>query len=297
MQKKVFLTGCTGEIGFRLTLLLLNLGYQVYGVSGKKKCLVNNPRHSCAQINLLDPLLDLYLQDIKPDILVHTSWLTTPKEFWNSDQNSVWITASKRIVNQFLLSGGTYLVVTGSCAEYSWDTSSPLGENSLEAPTTIYGKSKLELLNWIRTQEAPFLWTRTFFQFGINEPRGRLIPDVIDLLSKGEEFLVRSSSDIRDFVYVDDVSKILSLLISQSQLGVVNIGSGDGIAVGVLARSVAKLVGREDLLKFDKGKIQKSSIVSDPEKLLTILGGFNWTPLESALFETIKARTTSLAKS
>jgi nucleoside-diphosphate-sugar epimerase len=170
-------------------------------------------------------------------------------------------------------------------------------ENSLEAPTTIYGKAKLDLLNWIRAQDAPFLWTRTFFQFGMNEPRGRLVPDVIDLLSKGEEFIVRSSSDIRDFVYVDDVSKILSLLISQSQLGVVNIGSGDGIAVGVLARSVAKLVGREDLLKFDKGEIHKSSIVSDPEKLQTILGGFNWTPLESALFETIKVRTTSLAKS
>lgn len=290
MNKKVFLTGCTGEIGFRLTLLLLNLGYEVFGVSGAKKCLINNPKHICVRINLLDASLEHELQRIKPDILVHTSWITTPKEFWTSDQNRDWVTASKRLVNQFLVSGGRYLVVTGSCAEYSWDSTLPLSEISLEAPSTIYGESKLELLNWIRDQEIPFLWTRTFFQFGMNESRGRLIPDLIDLVNGDQEFVVRSSFDVRDFVYVEDVSKILSLLISQSQLGVVNIGSGEGINVGELALLVAELVGRRDLIKFDKVEIQKSTVISDPEKLRTILGNFNWTPLESALLKSIKAR-------
>lgn len=291
MHKKVFLTGCTGEVGFRLTSLLLELGFEVYGVSGKKKCLIVDQKHRCVQINLLDPSLDLELQAIKPDILVHTSWLTTPREFWNSIQNSDWVTASKGIINQFMYSGGKYLVVTGSCAEYSWDSGLPLAENSLEVPDTTYGKAKLELLNWIRRQEIPYLWTRTFFQYGMKESPGRLIPDVIDLLGKSQEFVVRSSSDVRDFVFVEDVSKILSLLISQNQLGVVNIGSGVGTNVGELAWSIAEIVGRKDLIKFDEVGIQKSSVISNPEKLLTMLGNFKWTPLESALIETIKARS------
>jgi nucleoside-diphosphate-sugar epimerase len=239
----------------------------------------------------LDTSLDLKLQEIKPEILVHTSWLTTPKEFWNSDQNSDWVTASKRLINKFLFSGGKYLVVTGSCAEYSWNTSQPFTENSLEDPANAYGNAKLELLNWIRNQEIPFLWTRTFFQFGMKESPGRLIPDIIDLLGRNQEFVVQSSLDIRDFVFVKDVSRILSLLISQSQLGVVNIGRGEGINVGEIARSVAELLGRKDLIKFDGFDIQKSSVISNPEKLLTMLGNFNWTPLESALIETIKARS------
>ncbi len=291
MHKKVFLTGCTGEVGSRLTLLLLDLGYEVYGVSGRKKCLIVDQKHRCAQINLLDPSLDLKLQEIKPDILVHTSWLTTPKVFWNSDQNSDWVTASKRLINEFLLSGGKYLVVTGSCAEYSWNTCQALNEYSLEDPANTYGKAKLELLNWIRNQEISFLWTRTFFQFGMKESPGRLIPDIIDLLGRNQEFVVQSSLDIRDFVFVKDVSRILSLLISQSQLGVVNIGRGEGINVGEIARSVAELLGRKDLIKFGGFDIQKSSVISNPEKLLTMLGNFNWTPLESALIETIKARS------
>jgi len=111
------------------------------------------------------------------------------------------------------------------------------------------------------------------------------------LLGRSQEFVVRSSLDVRDFVFVEDVSKILSLLISQNQLGVVNIGRGVGINVGELALSVAELVGRKDLIKFDGVDIQKSSVISNPEKLLTMLENFKWTPLESALIETIKARS------
>ena len=291
MPRRVFLTGCTGEVGSRLTLLLLDLGYEVFGVSGTRECLINNPKHSCRQINLLDPIVELGLETIRPDILVHTSWLTTPNEFWGSAQNGKWVTASKRLVDEFLLFGGNYLVVTGSCSEYSWDSGSLISENSLETPSTIYGKAKLELLNWIRERGIPFLWTRTFFQFGMSESEGRLIPDAIDSLSKGQEFTVRSSTDIRDFVFVEDVSKILSLLISKNQLGVVNIGSGTEIEVGKLACSLAELVGRKDLLKFEKGEVRKSSVVSDPAKLRSILANFEWTAMEAALIKTIKART------
>jgi nucleoside-diphosphate-sugar epimerase len=125
----------------------------------------------------------------------------------------------------------------------------------------------------------------------MSESGGRLIPDAIDSLSKGQEFTVRSSTDIRDFVFVEDVSKILSLLISKNQLGVVNIGSGTEIEVGKLACSLAELVGRKDLLKFEKGEVRKSSVVSDSAKLSSILANFEWTAIEAALIKTIKART------
>jgi hypothetical protein len=51
------------------------------------------------------------------------------------------------------------------------------------------------------------------------------------------------------------------------------------------------LVGRKDLIKLDGVNIQKSSVISNPEKLLTMLENFDWTPLDSALIETIKARS------
>jgi nucleoside-diphosphate-sugar epimerase len=290
MAQRVFLTGCSGEIGSRLTSLLLEQGYEVFGVRGSKECTVSNPMHICNQVNLLNPDVKLGMQLIKPDVLVHAAWLTTPKEYWESDLNAEWVEASKRIIHEFSSSGGKYLVVTGSCAEYSWETKTPISESSLEHPTSSYGKAKLELLNWIRKQEIPFLWTRTFFQFGMNEPKGRLIPDIVDSLSSGKEFVVQSASDVRDFVFVEDVSAIISLLISRKQIGVVNIGSGEQIEIEILTRAIAELLEHPELLKFSTVVLPKSYVVSDPQKLRSIIGNYSWMPLESALVKTIEAR-------
>ena len=290
MKGRVFLTGCTGEIGSRLVLELIGAGYEVFGARGSGVCQIESPSHSCVSINLLDPSQDLCLSEIKPDVLVHTAWLTTPNLFWESDLNAKWVLASKRLIESFILSGGSYLVVTGSCAEYAWDANLPLSEDSLELPTSSYGKAKLELLNWLRNRQIPYLWTRTFFQFGMNEPPGRLIPATIDSLLNGKEFLIRSGSDVRDFVFVEDVSKILTLLISNGISGLINIGSGAELQVRTLAYTISELLGRTDLLEFKENNAQASYVVSNPKRLNSVIGDFSWTSIDSALMRTIAVR-------
>jgi nucleoside-diphosphate-sugar epimerase len=287
---RVFLSGCTGELGSRLSLLLLNLGYEVFGVHGPRGCSIKHSKHRCMQIDLLNEAARAGMEDFGPEIFVHTAWLTTPTEFWESDQNFEWITASQRLICEFMEQGGKYLVVTGSCAEYSWDTPEPLNENSPEFPASAYGKAKLELLNWIRNQDIPFLWTRTFFQFGMNEPKGRLIPSLIDAFNAEREFVVRSGEDVRDFVFVDDVARVLALLISQRSEGVVNVGTGIKMDVATLSKGVAELFSRPDLLQFEAKKSEKSIVISDPKKLNSMIGNFAWLSLRAALIRTIEAR-------
>jgi UDP-glucuronate decarboxylase len=291
MFKKVMLLGCTGEIGSRLTLLLINSGYEVFGVRATRECKITHPLHSCYGINLLDEDLELDFLGIKPEVLIHTAWYTAPNQFWESELNSKWVDASKRIISDFEESGGKYLVVTGSCAEYSWNLNEPLKETSPELPATLYGRSRLDLLNWIRNREISFLWTRTFFQFGLNEPTGRLIPGLIDSLTAGKQYLISSGKDVRDFVYVEDVVNILNYLIAQQHKGVVNIGSGEGIEIEAASRKLARLLGREDLLTFDHQTREKSIVVANPEKLYSLIGEYPWKTFDSALFESINART------
>jgi nucleoside-diphosphate-sugar epimerase len=290
VPQRVFLTGCTGEIGSRLTLALLDLGYEVFGTRGSRNCSINNSLHTCKRMDLLDSSEELGFKSIMPDVLVHTAWITTPQEFWESDRNAEWVEASKRIVDEYVQSGGEYLVVTGSCAEYSWNTDVPLTESSVELPSSQYGRAKLELLNWIRGKDIPFLWTRTFFQFGMNETEGRLIPSAIESLLRGEKFIVRSGSDIRDFVFVEDVSKILSILISQKISGVINIGSGIETRIEKITHMISDLIGRADLIHYQKNKNQKSYVVSNSGKLHSIIGNYSWMPIKSALLKSIEAR-------
>lgn len=287
---RVLLTGCTGEVGSRLTKMLMDLGFEVFGIRGSRNCEIREGNHTCKKVDLLDSGSNTGLKEIYPEILVHTAWLAKPGEFWQSQQNLHWLVASKRLISEFSSMDGRYLVVTGTCAEYSWDTFDTLGESSLEQPSSIYGQAKLELLNWIHRQRTPYLWTRTFFQFGMNEPKGRLIPSLIDSLHLERKFVVNHGNDVRDFVFVEDVARVLALLISREEKGIVNIGSGQSIEVARVSRLIAELFNRPDLLKIESSQEQGSFVVSQPRKLNTIIGKFDWSPLETALIRSIEAR-------
>jgi len=289
-MQKVLLTGCTGEIGSRLTKNLLQRGYEVFGTRSSRDCNISHPKHICETFDFLSGMSPISLRDSKSEILIHTAWFTAPNEFWGSEKNQSWVNASKRLVDDFIKQGGRYVVVTGSCAEYSWNLSQPLREDSLEQPATIYGKAKLELLNWLRQQEVEFLWTRTFFQFGMNEPTGRLIPTMIDDFNNNRNFAVRSGADTRDFIFVEDVAEVLTLLVLQNHKGVVNIGTGIETKVSALSELIAEKFGSAGKLSFESNSDHISYVVSDVDKLEKLIGHFPWTPLEIALEKTIAAR-------
>ena len=290
MSKKVLILGCSGQIGSRLTLLLLKYGFIVYGVSGSNLCKIKDRNHLCKKINLLDPRVSLNLDELKPDVLVHTAWITTPGIFWESPINDEWVKASKKIIQEFEQSGGKYLVVTSTCAEYSWETTKPLSEISETNPKLIYGKSKLELLNWMKSNEIPFLWTRTFFQFGLNEPIGRLIPSMVDSMLAGKVFEVQNPNNIRDFVYISDVVEVLSNLICKEQVGIINIGTGNGFDIRSIAQIRVDQIGRKNLVRYCASTQPASVVVSNPSKLLSVVGNYSWTPIDKAILETVKAR-------
>jgi nucleoside-diphosphate-sugar epimerase len=291
MSKKVFIVGCSGAVGSRLALLLLQNNFIVQGVRGSKQCTINHKNHFCYKIDLLNPNQSLNLLEFKPDIMVHAAWITTPGVFWESPINNDWVSASKRIIQEFKASGGKYLVVTSSCAEYSWNTLKPLSENSEVSPQSNYGKSKLELLKWVSDYNIPFLWTRIFFQFGLNEPSGRLIPSLIDSFLAGKEFEVLNWYDVRDFIYIKDVVNILNILIYKEQLGIVNIGTGDSTDIRSIAQIVADFIGRKDLLIYRAPTKPPSLVVSNSKKMISIVGDYSWTPLRKAISETIENRS------
>jgi hypothetical protein len=82
----------------------------------------------------------------------------------------------------------------------------------------------------------------------------------------------------------------MGLLISDTFTGVVNIGSGAEVQVQVITNRIAELIGRPDLLHFTENDIPKSFVVSNPDKLHSLIGKYRWTSLEMALLETIEAR-------
>lgn len=291
-ESRVVVIGCSGAVGSRLISILHGQGYEVLGVRSKEKCLARN--HICTSINLLDPRVSLKFEDFRPNSLVLTSWITTPIAFWESKMNEHWVEASKRVILQFLELGGEYVVTTGTCAEYDWNLNRPLEEIDKPNPSTLYGRSKLNLLNWIADLGVPYLWTRTFAQFGLREPSGRLVPSVIDALLGNHPALISNSHGVRDFIFVEDIARILSILMADTRVGVVNLGTGVGTEIGELALRIGNMIGRPDLINITENRTERNVVVADVKKLNGLLGPYSWTSLEDALLRSIEARSQRL---
>jgi UDP-glucuronate decarboxylase len=288
---KILITGSTGQVGSRLTKNLLLAGYEVIGLGTSRGPDFTETFHTYIKFDLLSEDVPRLIEQLRPNLLVHLAWETDPRSFWASPKNIEWLDASKELFESFRKWGGERIIVSGTCAEYDWNAKGPFSELSPECPQSVYGQSKLDLLNSLRIQPLPFLWARTFFQFGGQEASGRLIPSLIDALLGGRNFTIQKPNDIRDFIYVHDVVDIMTALIISGENGVFNVGSGLGITVSELANKVASILGRNYLLDFHNQREMPSIVHANMSKLEKTLGSITYTSLENAIIRTIRERS------
>ena len=289
-MKKVLITGATGQIGHRLCLSFSQQGFEVVGISRKKPPVGNINTYKHITFDLMTDNIEMFLEYLRPQLLIHLAWETKPNIFWLSSTNYLWTQKSIELIKSFWHWGGEKIFVSGTCAEYDWRVTSELSETSAEFPETPYGKGKLNLLNFLRAENAPFLWTRTFFQFGRSEMSGRLIPSLIDAFWRGDSFQIDRPEDIRDFIYVDDVAEIMSALIFSGVNGIFNVGSGEGIKVRDLALQIASKMDQHKLLKFRQQIEEQSVVKADISKIRDTLRLFSLRSLDEALEITIQER-------
>jgi nucleoside-diphosphate-sugar epimerase len=257
---RVLVTGSSGFIGRYIVPILVAGGYEVHGV-GKNES--RNRERSVVhhQADLLDFAESRALvKHVKPQLLIHLAWNATPGKFWTTLENLDWVAASLVLTRAFAEHGGTRAVYAGTCAEYDW--SQPLLDEARTPlnPQTIYGGSK-DALQKLLTVSSDALgisiaWGRIFFLYGPGEAKGRLIPDVIDALVKGEPALCSSGSQLRDFMHVGDVALALVAILESKAIGPINIASGDCRALRDIVMQIAINLDRADLVRFGARPLQ-----------------------------------------
>lgn len=293
MTARVLVTGASGFVGRPAVAALAQAGAEVHAVARSRPtdALEGVEWHEC---NLLEPGAGRKLVErVRPDQLLHLAWTTEPGTFWQSPQNERWQAASQELIERFAAAGGRRAVITGTCAEYEWGGAGRLSEDSPLAPRSRYATAKDALRREVeQIRGLSSAWARLFFLYGPGQDDQRLVPSVIDALTRGEHPQLTPGTHRRDFLHVDDAAAALTQLLETELSGPVNVASGHAPPIRDLVLAIARGLDRTELVEFgaleapDEAPVVEASI----ERLR---GAIPFAPrdLETGAADTVRLRS------
>ena len=130
-----------------------------------------------------------------------------------------------------------------------------------------------------------------FIVYGPYDDAGRLIPSVTLALLQNRVAKVTPGEQVRDFTHVEDAVSAIWAIARSSCTGPVNVASGVPVTVAQVARHIAAIIGKPELV--DLGGLpyrpgEPKSLVADTTLLRERIG---WRPrydLEAGLKHTVE---------
>lgn len=275
---KVLLTGGSGFIGSHVLALLQREDVDVVTLGRSK--ISPSFRHIECDLLAEDDLYTLLLKE-KATHLVHLAWETEHGKYWTSPINLQWVKATLDLVEAFCSSGGHYVIMAGTCAEYDWNYGYCVEADTPLNPLTLYGTAKDATRRLVaaicKEHNVPFGWGRLFLPFGRGEAQSRLIPSLIQVFQGKRRVFPINLTVYRDFLHASDVATGFFQLLTSNADGSYNISSGMPVRLNEVVNMLA------DILVADPGPILAQSIdrLNEPELLIgnnEKLNRLGWNP-------------------
>ena len=248
---KILLTGATGFIGSHFARLAISRGHEVTGLIRPGK--TPPPQLQIAWLpGELGGVSVKELAAVRSEVCVHSAWITTPGIYLESPENFRFRDDSLQFLRRVTEAGAKHIVGLGTCIEYQI-SGQPLAEDRTPiAPATTYAKCKNELRVAMEMEAKlkgfSFAWGRVFYPYGPGEHPSRLCSSIIQKLDRGEKVFLRTPQSRKDYIYIDDLAAALLAVVERKCSGAINLGTGVGVSVREIARTIAQMMGREELV-------------------------------------------------
>jgi nucleoside-diphosphate-sugar epimerase len=276
--KRVLVTGGNGYLGTFLTQGLLEAGADVWIASIDVE---DGERSRVLDITDADETSRI-IREIGPLIVFHLAA--------NLDRGrdpslyprlkAVNETGTFNILTALDKTGCENFIFTSSSEIYG-NNASPFREDMVPKPVSPYSISKAKAEQIIRTWSAQtgkhHIILRLFNFYGPHMPENFFIPQMINTLKRGEDFLMTGGRQKRDFLYIDDVTRaMLMAAVDPSALNeTFNICSGEGKQLGELATQIGKLMGSQARIRIGALPYRENEIwemIGDNRKIAETLG-------------------------
>lgn len=283
---KVLLTGATGFIGSHVARLLVSEGEQVTAV-------IKPSSHRWRIADVVDSMrvIDCDISDTRylesrlrqdvPDVCVHLAWHGWSGPSATATDNLSSFAASVELLRVLQEVGCRRFVGVGTCFEYDI-TGGTLSESTPTRPTDLYGACKHSLFRAAETLSPitgmEVAWARVFLVYGPYDDERRLVPSLALSLIRNEVARTTPGQQVRDVLHVEDAASAIWTVARSSYTGPINVASGQPVKVVDLARHLAAVIGRPDLLRVGALPYRASEppmLVADTRVLRETIG---WVP-------------------
>ncbi len=275
---KMIVTGGAGFIGSHLVDRIAKKATIIDDLSGGSRI---NPESVFVKKSILDEL------DFgESEILFHlAAQVSVPKSIENpSETMRINVDGTRNVLECAIKSDIKRVVFASSAAVYG-DSPSAAKESQQPAPQDPYGQSKLEGERLMKKYyEENDLSTISLRFFNVYGPR--MNGGVIRAFIENEQVKIfGNGSQVRDFVYVDDVVDAMLIASGSKITGEFNVGTGSGTTLMDLLGKVEHVYGKREVqyLEERKGDIRYS--VADTKKSSKVLGFNSLTSLKSGLLK------------
>ena len=225
------MTGGAGFIGTHLCKHLHDSGHQIISLDCNH---IGDKPWGCVNADIRD---SLELDGI--DIIVHlAAQISVPISIEHPDETlSVNVDGTSSIIAAAESSGVKRILFASSAAVYGDSDQVPVSEEAPLTPQSPYAVSKIIGEELLRRSEIESCSLRFFNVYGPNQSAeggyAAVIPAFKKAIAEGKECTIfGDGTQIRDFIHVDDLVRIIGLAIAAEKLPLeLNIASGEATSL------------------------------------------------------------------
>ena len=225
------MTGGAGFIGTHLCKHLHDSGHQIISLDCNH---VGDKPWGCVNADIRD---SLELDGI--DIIVHlAAQISVPISIEHPDETlSVNVDGTSSIITAAESSGVKRILFASSAAVYGDSDQVPVSEEAPLTPQSPYAVSKIIGEELLRRSEIESCSLRFFNVYGPNQSAeggyAAVIPAFKKAIAEGKECTIfGDGTQIRDFIHIDDLVRIIGLAIAAEKLPLeLNIASGEATSL------------------------------------------------------------------